>query len=45
MLGFYFTKNICDKTQTVKGYHLKGGMIEVWGLGDGWLMWIDYDYI
>lgn len=41
----YFVKNNCDKTQSKKGYHSKSGMIEVWGLGDGWIMWIDYDYI
>lgn len=41
----YFDKDNCEKTMTKKGYHSKAGMIEVWGLGDGWVMWIDYDYI
>jgi hypothetical protein len=42
----YFTKDICDKEQSAKGYHAKTSqMIEVWGLGDGWIMWIDYDFI
>ena len=42
----HLTKDSCDKTQTAKGYHNKTSeMIEVWGLGDDWLMWIDYDFI
>jgi len=41
----YFDKDNCEKLMTKKGYHSKVGMIEVWGLGDGWVMWIDYDYI
>jgi len=42
----YFTKDSCDKIQTAKGYYGKTSeMIEVWGLGDNWLMWIDYDFI
>jgi hypothetical protein len=41
-----FSKNTCDKDQTVQGYHAKiSEMIEVWGLGDGWSMWIDHDFI
>jgi hypothetical protein len=43
----YFTKDICDKEQTAKGYYSvqSSGTIEVWGLGDDWLMWIDSDFI
>ena len=42
----YFSNNFCDKEQTNKGYHSKPSeMIEVWGMGDGWVMWIDYDFI
>lgn len=42
----YFSKDSCDKEQTVKGYYSKKSeMIEVWGLGDGWTMWIDHDFI
>jgi hypothetical protein len=42
----YFSKDTCNKKQTIKGYHSKTSeMIEVWGLGDGWIMWIDYDFI
>jgi hypothetical protein len=46
MATLYFSKDSCDKVQAVKGYHSKSSeMIEVWGLGDGWIMWIDYDFI
>lgn len=41
----YFNKNECDKEQSKIGYHSKSTMIEVWGLGNGWIMWIDYDFI
>ena len=41
----YFNKNDCNKEQTKIGYHSKTTMIEVWGLGNGWYMWIDYDFI
>ena len=41
----YFNKNDCEKVQTKIGYHSKSTMIEVWGLGNGWYMWIDYDFI
>ena len=42
----YFSKDTCNKEQTKKGYHAKSSeMIEVWGLGDGWTMWIDHDFI
>lgn len=40
-------KDVCDKEQTKKGYHGKAasGTIDIWGLGDGWLLWIDDDFI
>ena len=42
----YFSKDTCNKEQTIKGYHANSSeMIEVWGLGDGWTMWIDHDFI
>ena len=41
----YFNKNDCEKEQTKVGYDSKSTMIEVWGLGNGWYMWIDYDFI
>ena len=42
----YFSKVNCNKEQTRKGYHSKASeMIEIWGLGNGWIMWIDHDFI
>lgn len=42
----YFSKDFCNKEQTTKGYHAKTSeMIEVWGMGNDWIMWIDYDFI
>jgi len=41
----YFTKNECVTEQSNVNYHSKSEMIEVWGLGNGWIMWIDYDFI
>lgn len=42
----YFSNDACEKEQTVKGYHSNPSeMIEVWGLGEGWVMWIDHDFI
>jgi hypothetical protein len=42
----YFSKDACNKEQTSKGYHANSSeMIEVWGLGDEWIMWIDHDFI
>lgn len=41
----YFNQNECDCVQSKIGYHSKTTMIEVWGLGNGWIMWIDYDFI
>ena len=42
----YFAKDSCDREQSKKGFHTKlSEMIEVWGLGDDWIMWIDYDFI
>ncbi len=42
----YFSKDSCNKVQTIKGYHANiTEMVEIWGLGDGWTMWIDHDFI
>ena len=42
----YFSKDSCNKEQTIKGYHANlTEMVEIWGLGDGWTMWIDHDFI
>ncbi|MFC4815551.1 hypothetical protein [Flavobacterium sp. GCM10023249] len=40
-----FIKSKCPSIETKKGYHSKNQMIEVWGLGEGWTMMIDYDFI
>ncbi|MDF2189232.1 hypothetical protein [Paraflavitalea sp. CAU 1676] len=43
--ALHFSWDLCDKDQASKGYHGKSGeMIEVWGMGDGWIMWIDSDF-
>jgi len=45
MSHVYFSKNTCDTTITQKGYYAKRSeLVEVWGLGDGWFMWIDHDF-
>ena len=42
----YFSKDACDSTRTQIGYYEKvSQMIDLWGLGDGWMMWVDYDFI
>ncbi len=41
----YFSKDSCDKKQSIKGFHDSTHMIEVWGLGDEWIMWLDHDPI
>ncbi|KOP35997.1 hypothetical protein DBB36_19435 [Flavobacterium sp. WLB] len=41
----YLVKNNCNFDRSKIGYHSKTTMIEVWGLGNGWIMWIDYDFI
>lgn len=43
----YFAKNSCNMELTKKGDHedISSSKIEIWGLGDGWVMWIDYDFI
>ena len=42
----YFLKDPCNKAQTIKGYHEKvSETIELWGMGNDWIMWIDYDFI
>ena len=42
----YFTKDGCDYEQTAKGYYKQtSDYIEVYGLGDNWLMWVDYDLL
>lgn len=42
----YFSKDYCTQVQTAKTYHVQlSPMIEVWGMGDNWVMVIDYDPI
>ena len=40
----YLTKD-CPDENSREGAYWKGGFIEVWGLGDGWTIWIDSDLI
>lgn len=40
----YLTKD-CPDNKSRKDNYWKGGFIEVWGLGDGWTIWIDSDPI
>ena len=43
----YFAKNECNYEQTKKRFYSQSSSsgIEVYGLGDNWLMWIDYDLL
>lgn len=42
----YFVKDKFDASITYRGYHQKTSeMIEVRGLGEGWTMVVDYDFI
>jgi hypothetical protein len=41
----YFSRETCNKEQTEKGYHFTSGNIEIWGMGEDWLMMIDHDFI
>ena len=40
----YLTKD-CSDEKSGKGNYWKDGFIEVWGLGEGWMIWIDSDPI
>jgi hypothetical protein len=40
----YLTKD-CPGENSKEGKYWKSGFIEVWGLGDGWSIWIDSDFI
>lgn len=44
--SFYLTWSTCDAVQTKKGYYkdnYESNSIEVWGVGNNWLIWIDSD--
>jgi hypothetical protein len=41
-----FINDVCVVEQSARGYHTKkSNMIELWGLGNGWVMMIDHDFI
>lgn len=44
-IGKMFLAKDCSDDKSKKGNYEKGGFIEVWGLGDDWLIWIDSDPI
>jgi hypothetical protein len=44
----YLTWTMCDPKQTEKGYYKDNfdlNFIEVWGIGNNWLIWTDSDFI
>jgi len=42
----YLTWNPCDSMQTKQGYYKdNSNFIEIWGVGNDWLIWIDSDSI
>ena len=44
----YLTWTTCDSKQTEKGYYKDNfdlNFIEVWGIGNDWLIWTDSDFI
>ena len=42
----YLTRTGCNETKAIKGnYWTDTGFIEVWGLGEGWIIWTDSDFI
>lgn len=46
--ALYLTWTSCDSIQTQKGYYkdnFNANFIEVWGVGNNWLIWIDSDFI
>jgi hypothetical protein len=46
--AFYLTWTTCDSVQTRKGYYMDNfntNFIEVWGVGNNWLIWVDSDFI
>ena len=49
MLPAYWMDDLClsldESGIPKKGNYRKDGFIEVWGLGDDWLIWVDSDPI
>ena len=41
----YLTMNVCESTKYPNGSYVNFGFIEVWGLGEGWILWVDSDFI
>ncbi|MCZ8330213.1 MAG: hypothetical protein O9282_02755 [Flavobacterium sp.] len=41
----FMVKEGCPSEKSSKNYIQKGEMIDTYGLGDGWVLWIDYDFI
>ena len=41
----YLTKDCSDEKSKKGNYWTDGNFIEVWGLGDGWVLWVDSDFI
>lgn len=44
-VGQTYLTMTCPYAQTNKDTYNKFGLIEIWGLGGGWLLWIDSDFI
>ena len=41
----FVVKEGCPSERSSKNYIQKGEMIDTYGLGDGWVLWIDHDFI
>ncbi|GGC82891.1 hypothetical protein GCM10011508_07810 [Flavobacterium lutivivi] len=41
----FIVKEGCPSERSSKNYIQKGGMVDTYGLGDGWVLWIDHDFI
>lgn len=42
-IGQMFLTKDCPDEKSKKGNYWKNGFIDVWGLGDGWVIWVDSD--
>lgn len=45
LIGQMYLAKDCSDRKSKKGNYRKVGFIDVWGLGDDWLIWIDSDPI
>ena len=41
----FFVYSRCEPQQSEPDHYSNQGMIELWGLGNGWIMMIDHDFI